>query len=154
MYGGITHTNNELTQIFYPNNNYLGKKGILIGYYNFNEKARKVGVLSYKEREKLAFEKGRLIHPQYDKEFETSFSISWHKDPYSMGGWAVYNTDERNSNYKALLKPDGRVYFAGEHLTYWNAWMAGAFESARSAVSMVHARETAQREQYIPFNNS
>ena len=41
VYGGITHTNNEVTQIFYPNNDYLGKKGILIGYYNFNEKAKK-----------------------------------------------------------------------------------------------------------------
>lgn len=153
VYGGITHTNNELTQIFYPNSNYLGKKGILIGYYNFNEKARKVGALSYNEREKLALQKGRLIHPQYDKEFETSFSISWHKDPFSMGGWAVYNTEERNTNYKALLKPDGRVYFAGEHLTYWNAWMAGAFESARAAVDTLHARETAQREQYLPFNS-
>jgi monoamine oxidase len=154
VYGGITHTNNELTQIFYPNNNYLGKKGILIGYYNFNEKARKIGALNYSEREKLAIQKGRLIHPQYDKEFESSFSISWHKDPYAMGGWALYNNEERNTNYKALLKPDGRVYFAGEHLTYWNAWMAGAFESARLAVSMVHARETAQREQYTPINNS
>jgi monoamine oxidase len=32
IYGGITHTNNELTQIFYPSNDYLDKKGILTGY--------------------------------------------------------------------------------------------------------------------------
>ena len=41
IYGGITHTNNELTQIFYPSNDYLDKKGVLIGYYNFNDKAKK-----------------------------------------------------------------------------------------------------------------
>ena len=71
-----------------------------------------------------------------------------------MGGWALYNNEERTTNYKALLQPDGKVYFAGEHLTFWNAWMAGAFESARAVTAMLHARETAQQEQYIPLSNS
>jgi len=148
IYGGITHTNNQLTQLFYPSNDYLGKKGILIGYYNFNEKAQQVGELSYADREKLALQKGRLIHPQYDQEFERSFSVSWHKTKYNMGGWAVYNADTRKNAYPALLKPDGNVYFAGEHLTYLNAWMAGAFESARSVVANIHSRVTEARVAY------
>ena len=154
VYGGITHSNNELTQIFYPNNNYQGNKGILIGYYNFNEKAKKVGALNYSDREKLALQKGRLIHPQYDHEFEKSFSISWHKDPFNLGGWALYSNEERNSLYKVLLEPKGRVYFSGEHLTYWNAWMAGAFESARMVCDQLHAKLTAQRTQYRPLFNT
>ncbi|WP_216848847.1 flavin monoamine oxidase family protein [Pedobacter sp. L105] len=148
IYGGITHTNNQLTQIFYPSYDYLDKKGILIGYYNFNEKAQQVGELSYADREKLALQKGRLIHPQYDHEFESSFSVSWHKTKYNMGGWAVYNADTRKNAYPVLLKPDGNVYFAGEHLTYLNAWMAGAFESARSVVASVHSRVTEARVAY------
>ncbi|SHH75884.1 monoamine oxidase [Chryseolinea serpens] len=148
IFGGITHTNNDLTQIFYPSNDYLGKKGVLIGYYNFNEKAKKVGALSLKEREQLALEKGGLIHPQYKNEFENSFSVSWHLTPYSLGGWALYSGDTRQTLYKAFIKPDKRVYFAGEHTTYLNAWMAGAFESARKAVADVHARFTEQRLQY------
>lgn len=152
IYGGITHTNNELTQVFYPSNDYLSKKGILVGYYNFNDKARRTGELTYQQREKLALEKGRLIHPQYDKEFETSFSVSWHKTPYTMGGWALYNSETRKTFYKALLVPDRNVYFAGEHLTYLNAWMAGAFESARKVVTELHARVSEQRLSY-PVNN-
>ncbi|NCD72133.1 NAD(P)-binding protein [Mucilaginibacter sp. R11] len=148
IYGGITHTNNDLTQIFYPSYDYLDKKGILIGYYNFNEKAERVGDLSYTDREKLALDKGRLIHPQYDKEFERSFSVSWHKTKYNMGGWAVYTNDTRRDHYPALLKPDANVYFAGEHLTYLNAWMAGAFESARSVVASLHGRVTETRVAY------
>ena len=140
IFGGITHTNNELTQLFYPNNDYLGKKGILIGYYHFNERALKAGELSYREREKLALEKGRLIHPQYGTEFEKSFSVCWHKTKFQLGGWAVYNEQQRNTLYKHLTEPDGNVYLAGEHTTYLNAWMAGAFESARSTVSAIHAR--------------
>ena len=142
IYGGITHTNNDLTQIFYPSNDYMKSKGILIGYYNFNDKAAKVGELTFAEREKLALQKGRLIHPQYDKEFERSFAVSWHKTRHSMGGWAVYTSETRKNAYSALIKPDQHVYFAGEHLTYLNAWMAGALESARSVVANLHSRTT------------
>ena len=153
IYGGITHTNNELTQLFYPNNDYLGKKGILLGYYNFNEKANLVGELSAADREKLALKKGALIHPQYPQEFEKSFSVSWHKVKYNQGGWAVYTSDQRKTVYEPLLTPEKNVYFAGEHLTYLNAWMAGAFESARSTVTAIHARTTDQRITY-PTSNS
>ena len=148
IYGGITHTNNELTQLFYPSYDYLSKKGILIGYYNFNDKALRTGELSFADREKLALQKGRLIHPQYDTEFESSFSVSWHKTKYNLGGWAVYTNETRKTQYPVLLKPDKQVYFAGEHLTYLNAWMAGAFESARSVVTALHARVTEQRLNY------
>jgi monoamine oxidase len=57
IYGGITHTNNALTQLFYPSNDYLSGKGILVGYYNFNEKARMTGELSYGQRQELALKK-------------------------------------------------------------------------------------------------
>jgi monoamine oxidase len=145
IYGGITHTNNELTQLFYPSNDYMGKKGVLIGYYNFNEKAKQTGELSFAQREQLALQKGRLIHPQYDQDFENAFSVSWHKTQYNLGGWALYSGEERQTLYKALLKPDKQVYFAGEHTTYLNSWMAGAFESARQTVKALHGRFSEQR---------
>jgi monoamine oxidase len=153
IYGGITHTNNELTQIFYPSYDYLSQKGILIGYYNFNEKAQRVGELTYAQREQLALQKGQLIHPQYPREFEQSFSVSWHKQPYSLGGWALYSPEERQTHYQALLKPEHNVYFAGEHTTYLTAWMAGAFESARSVVAAVHGRLSDQRVSYPTVGN-
>ena len=148
IYGGITHTNNQLTQLFYPSYDYLSGKGILIGYYNFNDKAVATGNLSYAEREKLALDKGSLIHPQYRQEFEHSFSVSWHKTKYNLGGWALYSAEERQTLYKALLQPDKQVYFAGEHLTYLNAWMAGALESARSVVAALHSRVAGQTFTY------
>jgi monoamine oxidase len=153
LFGGITHTNNELTQIFYPSNDYLSKKGVLIGYYNFNETAAKVGALSNADREKLALEKGERVHPQYSKEFENSFSVSWHLTPYSMGGWALFNQETRKTLYSALLEPDKNVYFAGEHVTYLTAWMAGALESARRTVTDIHARTTEQRVVYPATKN-
>ena len=148
IYGGITNTNNQIQQIFYPSNNYQSDKGILIGYYNFGEHALELSKLSHKEREDFALKKGALIHPQYEDEFEKSFSISWDKTTYSLGGWAQYNSTSRKEIYNILRIPDKNVYFAGEHMTYLNAWMAGSFESARTVVSELHSRVTGQRFEY------
>ena len=149
IYGGITYTNNILYQVFYPSNGYLSKKGLLLGYYNFNDRAREVGEMSYADREKLAYEKGMLIHPQYKDDFDKkSFSVSWQKTRYTRGGWAIYSDEERQTLYKKLLAPDKHVYFAGEHMTYLNGWMAGALESARSTVTALHARVNEQNVAY------
>lgn len=152
IYGGITRTNNDLTQIFYPSNDYQSEKGVLIGSYHFGGSAHRIGELSYSDREKFALEKGRLIHPQYDPEFERSFSVSWHKTKYNRGGWAEYNSSTRESIYNVLQEPEQQVYFAGEHMTYLNAWMAGAFESARSTVAKIHSRVNEQHFEYPKMN--
>jgi monoamine oxidase len=57
-----------------------------------------------------------------------------------MGGWAVYSPEARQRYYPAFLKPDGNVYFAGEHTSYLTAWIAGSFESARRTVEAIHER--------------
>ncbi|AQG81118.1 flavin monoamine oxidase family protein [Spirosoma montaniterrae] len=140
IYGGISRTNMDINQIWYPSFGFQGSKGVLIGYYNFYGRAEAVGALPVAEREKLALEQGRKIHPQYATEFENSFSLAWHRIPYSGGGWATYDDAIRKKHYPALLEPDGNIYLAGEHTTYLTAWMAGAFTSARRAVEAITAR--------------
>ena len=137
IYGGISMA---LNQIFYPSSDYLGQKGVLVGYYNFGTAAADLGKLAPAERVKKALELGRKIHPQYDAEFETGYSIAWHQVPHSLGGWANYTSDLRAKMYPTLNKPDGRLYLAGEHLSYLTGWMAGAFGSARDAVTDLHKR--------------
>ncbi|MHA6247517.1 flavin monoamine oxidase family protein [Pontibacter sp. CAU 1760] len=140
IYGGISRTNMDIHQIFYPSNGFLSRKGTLVGYYNFGDKAIKVGNLSHAGREKLALEQGGKLHPQYRQEFESSFSLAWHKIQYSQGAFATYSSEQRSRYYPTLLQPDGPIYFAGEHTTYLTAWMAGAFESARRTVRDLHER--------------
>ncbi|WP_044173356.1 flavin monoamine oxidase family protein [Flectobacillus major] len=140
IFGGISRTNMDITQIFYPSYSFMGKKGVLKGYYNFHDRAVKMGNLSLAEREKAALEQGGKIHPQYPTEFETSFSLAWQKIPFSQGGWAEYSDVQRKKYYPALIKPDEEIYLAGEHTSYLTAWMAGAFESARAVVEQLHLR--------------
>ena len=140
IYGGISRTNLDINQIWYPSFGFQGKKGVLIGYYNFYGRAEAVGAMTVAEREKLALTQGANIHPQYPSEFENSFSLAWQRIPYSEGGWATYDDATRRKYYPALLEPDGNIYLAGEHTTYLTAWMAGAFTSARRTVEAIHAR--------------
>ena len=140
IYGGITKTDQPITQILYPSYGYQSKKGVLVGYYHNGDLAGAMGELTPDARLARAMEQGAKIHPQYPTEFENAFSIAWHRVPYNRGGWAQYSEAQRRHEYQRLLEPDRGVYLAGDHLTYLGGWMAGAFESARRVVSAIHER--------------
>ena len=132
-----------ITQIWYPSHDYLSKKGILVGYYHFGETAEKTGRLSPAARLEQAMYQGGKIHPQYGDCYEHAFSVAWHKTPHSLGGWASYTTDLRETYYPTLTKPDGPVYLVGDHVSYQPGWMAGAFESAQRAVASIQEQTLA-----------
>jgi monoamine oxidase len=140
IYGGISKTDMEIANIIYPSSGYLGKKGVIVGYYQSGTRAEGTGRKPHKEREALALEQGSLIHPQYKSEFENSFSVSWQNVKYQKGAWAQLGPAHRKGVYLELLKPDRRMYFAGDHCTYLVAWMAGALESGREVATALHAR--------------
>jgi monoamine oxidase len=99
-----------------------------------------MGKRTPEERTEVALAQGEKIHPQYRKEFESAFSVSWQNVPYSRGGWALIGPEPRKTLYPLFLKPDRRVYFAGDHVSYLSGWMQGAFESAQQAATAIHAR--------------
>jgi len=140
IFGGISRTDQEITQIVYPSTGFLGRKGILIGYYHNGPPALAMGARPAAERLALALEQGERLHPQYRAEFETAFSVAWHRVPWSGGGWAQYSPELRQSAYPVLLRPDRRLYLAGDHVSYLSGWMCGAFESARLVATAIHAR--------------
>jgi monoamine oxidase len=140
IFGGISRTTLEIQQIWYPSSGYLSPKGIMIGYYNFDNQAFRLGQLTPAEREAEALAQGRKIHPQYDESFESSFSVSWHKIKYTLGGFAFYTEFARETYYPILNQPEGAIYLAGEHVSYLTGWMAGALESAQRVATLIHER--------------
>jgi monoamine oxidase len=140
IYGGATRTDQDITQIIYPSTGFNGRKGVLLGYYIQDQRARLMGERTPPERLALALEQGQRIHPQYRKDFETGFSVAWHRVKWNAGSWAAFGGNARREFQPTLLKPDGRVYLAGDHVSNINAWMQGAFESARSVATQIHLR--------------
>ena len=91
------------------------------------------------ERQRIALEQGAGMHPQYTTEFETAFSVSWPRVPWSRGSWRS-ETAAAHQALAVLRQPDGRVHFAGDYMTNMSSWMQGAFESAREVTMEVHKR--------------
>ena len=136
IFGGISQTDQCITQIIYPSYGWLGQKGVVVGCYNYGDDARAIGALPPDARVERALAEGERVHPQYRKEFDGhGYSMCWERVPFTLGGWA---TDGRAS--ERLAKPDGCVHLAGEHMTMMGGWMAGALESARTVVEAIHAR--------------
>lgn len=138
IFGGITATNMDISGIWYPSSGFLGQKGVVVGYYSGSYTG-----LSVADRESRAVAQGMKIHgAKYRDELETSISVAWPKMPYSLGGWVNW-PGGRGAAYDHLLRPDGNVYFAGDHLSHLIAWQAGAFGSARQVVTDLHQRVAA-----------
>jgi monoamine oxidase len=141
IFGGITYTDApEIGTIGYPSSGYLTRKGVLQGYYNFGGAAVDVGRLTPAARAELSLRHGAKIHPAYRSAFESAFSVAWQRVPYSLGGWAAFSAEDRRDLYPRLGEPDGRLYLAGEHLSYLPGWQAGAIESAWATVEQLHRR--------------
>ena len=141
IYGGHVYLDDpDIGSISLPSTNWLGEKGVLLGYYQFGLNAAKVSALSLKERRALALAAGAKVFPNYAADAESSFSIAWHRVPYNLGGWSEWTEESRQTAYPLLCQPDGRVYLAGEHLSYLNGWQEGAIEVAWQQVAKLHQR--------------
>lgn len=141
IYGGLTLTNiPEVGVIAYPDYNYQAQKGVIQGYYNLGPDAIKVSGLSPQDRVELALEHGSKIHPQYRDEFENGISVAWHRVPYALGAWPAHSERTRAQFYERLLEPDGRIYLAGEFMSYVTAWQEGAISAAWMQTEKLHQR--------------
>jgi len=141
IYGGHIYMDNPaINSISLPSTGWQGQKGVLLGYYAFGSEAARISALPPKERAAFAVAAGQKVFPQYEENFETAFSFSWHLAEHNLGGWAEWSPEGRASAYPVLCQPDGRIYLAGEHLSYLGGWQAGAIESAWQQVERLHAR--------------
>ncbi|GAA2354952.1 hypothetical protein GCM10009854_36270 [Saccharopolyspora halophila] len=91
-----------------------------------------------------AVEQGAKIHgPVYRAELDDAFSVAWNRTPFIEGGTAIW-PDRGSGEYALLNEPAGRVYFAGDWLSYFTGWQAGAMDSARYVVQALHRRVCAE----------
>ena len=138
IYGGGTVTDLAIRNLFYTNYGKETGRGILLASYTWSEDAQRWGSLAPHERIEQAIENVAAIHPQINAEFEAGASHMWHDDPFAGGAFALFDPGQQILLHEAIVAPEGRIHFAGEHASLYHAWIQGAFESGLRAAIAVH----------------
>jgi monoamine oxidase len=144
IYGGHVYVDDPMIgTISLPSTGWLGEKGVILGFYPHGGPASKISAMTLAERKAYALAAGEKVFPGYTDNCTGSFSIAWHRVPFNMGGWAQWTEEGRAKYYPTLLEPDGRLYLAGEHLSYLTGWQEGGIESAWQQIAKLHKRAQA-----------
>jgi monoamine oxidase len=141
IYGGITWSDDDITQIWYPSEGFQSAKGVVLAAYCWDDEvsARWEG-LSPTERLEKAVVEGERIHPEYRAEAENGISIAWAKVPNLEGCTFAWADDDIDRFCDRVRDGDGRVYFAGDQVSHLPGWQEGAMQSAMRAVSAISTR--------------
>ena len=141
IYGGISWTSRDITQIWYPSAGLNGDKGILLGAYIWTTSiGRRFAAMSPAKRLAAAIADGERLHPGYADLVDRGVSVAWSKIPFTGGGWVDWGDAAWRAAYPVLRDGHGPVYFAGEHMSYLDSWQEGAVRSAHAVVERIVAR--------------
>ena len=78
------------------------------------------------------------IHPRIRDVYEVGASHAWYNDRWASGAFALFAPDQQTELQADIVKPEGRVFFAGEHCSLYHAWIQGALESGIRAAREIH----------------
>ena len=135
IYGGISWTTQDITQMWYPNAGLGTANGIIVGAYIFGGTAgNNFANQTPQQRINAAIAQGSNLHPEYGNEVARGISVSWPKVPFQSGAWGT-------SDPGILLTADDNIFFAGEHLSLLQGWQEGAILSAYHAIDLVISRD-------------
>jgi len=135
IYGGISWTTQDITQMWYPNAGLGTANGIIVGAYIFGgAEGNNFANQTPQQRINAAIAQGNNLHPEYGNEASRGISVSWPKVPFQSGAWGT-------SDPGILLTADENIFFAGEHLSILQGWQEGAILSAYHAIDQVVSRD-------------
>jgi len=146
IFGGLAWTDRQNENVVYPSDRYGSAKGVIIGSYcagwTHRDNPDAFAALSHEERTRISRESIEALHPGRSHVLSKPVSVAWGLTPYSEGVSAMWpggpgSLEARPALYGELLKPEGPIVFAGEHLSYQPAWQEGAALSAHEALKVV-----------------
>lgn len=142
IFGGISWTDNPITQIWYPSTAYHDELGVLTGCYNFSFNAFDMGTKSVQARLDLAREGASLFDEAFGKGLRKGIAIAWQNMPYIKGGWAQWHVVDNNTeHFNQLIQGSGvdgedpNFFIVGDQLSSLPGWQEGAIASALNALS-------------------
>jgi monoamine oxidase len=143
IYGGGTFTDLPLATAYYPSDNAEAKDrrvsaapAVMLASYSWGQAARRLASLPHPARSALVLQHLARVHPQLAEPHmvRETRSWSWDNHPLAGGAFAWFMPGQHTALHRALITPEGRIYFAGEHASLTHTWMQGALESGLRAV--------------------
>ena len=140
IYGGLSYLKQNVEVVWYPSWGMFSPRGVLVAGYGV-ENGFPFGALPNTQAKLDASRHAvELLHPGYGSQLTKPVYINWGKIPYNLGAWVSDFGRKDAKDYEALLQPDGRVYFAGDHTSHLVGWQEGAALSAHRAINLIGAR--------------
>ncbi|MBC8030080.1 MAG: FAD-dependent oxidoreductase [Pyrinomonadaceae bacterium] len=146
IYGGISYTDDPITQMWYPSYDYFTKNGTLTGVYNYDNDAIAFGNMSLEQRIRTARKGAVKFHPEFADTrvvpSDKAISIAWQNIPNEGGGWANWDptSGDHTKAYARLLAPDRRFHVVGDQVSQLPGWQEGAMMSAQHVVEQIGGR--------------
>jgi monoamine oxidase len=151
LFGGLAWTDRANENVIYPSHGFGAPKGVLVAAYvagwTNQDNPQKFSGYSDAERLRVCRESVEELHPGRSHLLSKGVTVGWGLVPYSEGVGALWpdgpraapGGGSRGLQYAELLKPEGPIVFAGEHLSYQGLWQEGAALSAHEALKLVAA---------------
>ena len=117
-----------------------GTHGLLERYMRSGRSTDLIG-RSEADRAADSIEKLSTFFPELRSNFVKSYSKCWSEDPWVLGAWAHVG----GRRQQAARESEGRIHFAGEHLSDNSSWMQGALQSGVRVVSEITTAPAAAR---------
>ena len=133
IYGGATVTDLPIRRMNYPAGNPNSERGVLLASYTWSQDALQWGAMDPETRLEEALQDVSRIHPGIRDEYEVGASHAWYGDRYARGAFALFEPGQQSELQDDIVRPEGRIYFAGEHCSLYHAWIQGALESGLRA---------------------
>jgi monoamine oxidase len=124
---------NEPVEIWHPTWSQTGPRGIVMTYARPGV-AETITAMKETERISAAIKQIDSLLPGVRENFETGTSKCWMEDEWSRGAWAFAGV----GGLVMFGTPEGRIHFAGEHLSVQPSWIQGALASSAAAVKAIH----------------
>uniref|UniRef100_A0A4X2LKK7 Amine oxidase n=1 Tax=Vombatus ursinus TaxID=29139 RepID=A0A4X2LKK7_VOMUR len=151
IYGGKSITDRPSQFIYYPNHDFPKGTGVILASYTLDDDSTFFAAMDQKRVVDVVLEDLAAIHNRPKEELQAFCPYSvvkrWNQDPYSMGGFAFFTPYQYVDYFQELFKPEGRIYFAGEHTTLPHGWIDTTIKSGlRAAQSIQEAVELLKQD--------
>jgi monoamine oxidase len=127
--GGATVTDFSIRRMNYPPTDPSVRRGVLLASYTWGQDALRWDAMNEDDRIEEALEDVERIHPWIREVFECGASHAWYDDRWARGAYAMFAPGQLTELHPDIVKPEGRMHFAGEHASLHHAWIQGALES-------------------------